>query len=193
MSEPGCVVHLASPEALTHLYSSTFATCQALLDQQTLLWLSPEFNTADIRHNLHFHTGMAITDEPGNALFAIAYPDEISAISTFSSGSSEYPETGCTLMLQVNTVSAELVKNASSQKNIASEISTELTTEALTTLKLSGPGISTERFVHISDLNDVFLNYLVKRPDSFPLGIDLIFIAQQSLVCIPRTTRVEVL
>ncbi|SIS52884.1 phosphonate C-P lyase system protein PhnH [Neptunomonas antarctica] len=193
MSEPGSVVNLTSPDALTHLYSSTFAVCQALLDQQTPLWLSPEFNTADIRHNLHFHSGMPITDEPAKALFAIAYPGEITAMSEFSIGSCEYPETGCTLILQVNSVSSELTVSGLSAKEPSSGLSPLMSKQALTSLKLSGPGIATEKLIHISDLNDVLINYLVERPDSFPLGIDLVFVAEQSLVCIPRTTTVEVL
>ncbi|MFT6916361.1 MAG: alpha-D-ribose 1-methylphosphonate 5-triphosphate synthase subunit PhnH [Motiliproteus sp.] len=184
MSEPGTVVNLSSPEALASVYSSTFALCQALLDKQTPLWLAPEFNTADIRYNLHFHTGMPITDQPSEALFAIAYPDEITAMSAFSVGSSEYPETGCTLILQVSTVAA-----ASATEPSRSVPSAHLPT----TLRLSGPGIATERRICIADLNAVLIDYLTQRPDAFPLGIDLIFVAEQAVVCIPRTTKVEVL
>ncbi|MFT5719773.1 MAG: alpha-D-ribose 1-methylphosphonate 5-triphosphate synthase subunit PhnH [Motiliproteus sp.] len=179
MSEPGTMVNLSSPEALAGLYSSTFAICQALLDKQTPLWLAPEFSSAAIRRNLHFHTGMPITDEPADALFAVASPDEITAMSAFSIGSSEYPETGCTLILQVSSVAAASA--------------TESSTSLPTTLRLSGPGIATEKLICIADLNAVLIDYLTERPDAFPLGIDLIFVAEQALVCIPRTTQVEVL
>ncbi|BBB29286.1 phosphonate C-P lyase system protein PhnH [Neptunomonas japonica] len=190
MSEPGVIVNITSPEPLAHLYSSTFAICHALLDQQTPLWLSPELSTTEIKHNLHFHTGMPIANTQNAALFAIAYPNEISDMGDFSKGSSEYPEISCTLILQINSL-AEMPRNQTTD-HVADQHVKNRSHHKNTTLKLSGPGIAQERYVHISDMTDLLIDYLVERPDSFPLGVDMIFATEQSLVCIPRTTHVEV-
>ncbi|TVO77863.1 phosphonate C-P lyase system protein PhnH [Sedimenticola selenatireducens] len=175
MSEPGVIVEAASPEALEHLYPSTFAVCQTLLDQQTPLWLSKEFSNPKIQHNLHFHTGMPLARQPLDAQFALAYAGEIATLDDFAKGTAEYPERNCTMILQVQAISA----SPSTDQNS-------------TTLKLSGPGIKTERQIAIAGLSQAVIRYLSDRPDTFPLGIDFIFTAAQSLVAIPRTTQLEV-
>lgn len=175
MSEPGVIVAASSPEALLHLYPSTFAVCQTLLDQQTPLWLSKEFRNPEIQHNLHFHTGMPLAKHSMDAQFALAYAGEIATLDDFAKGTAEYPERNCTLILQVHTIS-----------NFPS------TAQNSTTLKLSGPGIETERQIVIAGLSQTIIHYLTERPDPFPLGIDFIFTAEQSFVAIPRTTQLEV-
>ncbi|MBJ7554101.1 phosphonate C-P lyase system protein PhnH [Marinomonas spartinae] len=181
MSEPGSLVSVSSPEPIDHLNASTFAICQAMLDQQTPLWLSPHFHTTNIKHNLHFHTGVSIIDESQQALFALLCPGDLDSFADlsqhFSQGTNEYPETGCTLIVQVSSIKDDL----SDEGN----------------LRLTGPGIETAKFVSISDLPLALLDYLSnqtgERNASFPLGLDFIFVDQTHLVCLPRTTQVEVL
>ncbi|MGJ8647239.1 MAG: phosphonate C-P lyase system protein PhnH [Marinomonas colpomeniae] len=185
MSEPGTLVSVTSPESIETLYASTFAVCQALMDQQTPLWLSPKLDTKNIKHNLHFHTGAPVVEQSKDALFAVMDAEETGLFQTvsqdffqsFFQGTDEYPETGCTLIIQVNSI-----------KIVLSELSN---------LRLTGPGIEEEHLVSISDLAPPLLDYLSnttgERNASFPLGLDVIFIDQNQLVCLPRTTQVEVL
>ena len=170
MSEPGLLCKLTTPESLDPMSEALFATCQTLLDQQTPIWLSKEFDTPNVRHNLSFHTGAPILDEATKAQFAIAFAGEIQSTESFHKGDVEYPETACTLLLQVNALNGDDGD----------------------TLKLSGPGIETDVYAQISDLTPAILTYLTTRPDRFPLGLDLIFAAEDALLCIPRSTHVEV-
>ncbi len=170
MSEPGILSKLTTTEPLGFMSEALFATCQTLLDQQTSIWLSKEFDTPDIRHNLSFHTGAPILDDATKAQFAIAFAWEIQSTENFHKGDVEYPETACTLLLQVNALNGDDGD----------------------TLKLSGPGIETDVYVRISDLTPAILTYLTTRPDHFPLGLDLILTAEDALLCIPRSTLVEV-
>ena len=170
MSEPGILCKFTTPEPLGFMSEALFATCQALLDQQTPVWLSKEFDTPNIRHNLSFHTGAPILDDVSNAQFAIAFAGEVENTASFHKGDVEYPETACTLLLQVNALNGDDGD----------------------TLKLSGPGIETDVYAQISDLTPAILTYLTTRPDRFPLGLDLIFAAEDALLCIPRCTHVEV-
>lgn len=181
MSEPGTLVSVTSPESIETLYASTFAVCQALMDQQTPLWLSPKLDTKNIKHNLHFHTGVPVIGQSKDALFAVMNATEANLFQNvsqdFAQGTDEYPETGCTLIIQVNSI-----------KNFLSDD---------INLRLTGPGIEEEHVVSISDLAPPLLDYLSnatgERNAPFPLGLDVIFIDQNQLVCLPRTTQVEVL
>jgi alpha-D-ribose 1-methylphosphonate 5-triphosphate synthase subunit PhnH len=184
MSEPGTIVSVGSPETVAPLYASTFAVCQGLMDQQTPLWLSPHFLTADIKHNLHFHTGVPIVEQGDKSVFALTTPYELqrcdlllaSALG-FSQGSSEYPETGCSVIIQVTQIAKTMAESGC--------------------LRLTGPGIERERFVLIDELPPALLDYLLdetgNRRATFPLGLDFIFVDPTQLMCLPRTTQVEVL
>ncbi|MCV2401821.1 phosphonate C-P lyase system protein PhnH [Marinomonas sp. C2222] len=189
MSEPGTIVELHSAEAIENLYPSSFATCLSLMDQQTPLWLSPHFDSQKIKHNLHFHSGVTLTDQITDASFALLKSDELESLNDvaasftsdnekgFSQGSSEYPETGCTVLVQV--------KKIHSQQADA------------TKLKLTGPGIESEKQVSLSTLPANFLSYLTNNSgvhhSAFPLGLDFIFLDQHQVFCLPRTTLVEVI
>jgi alpha-D-ribose 1-methylphosphonate 5-triphosphate synthase subunit PhnH len=197
MSEPGTLKSVRSPESIETLYTSTFAVCQALMDQQTPLWLSPNFDTPNIKHNLHFHTGVPITEQHQDALFALVDATVIDTLDVFSQkestdvtkdffldkskgfsqGNSEYPEMGCTLIIQVSSIKDSLSDT--------------------TNLRLTGPGIESQHIVSISDLSPRLLDYLSnetgERNAAFPLGLDFIFIDHNQIVCLPRTTNVEVL
>jgi alpha-D-ribose 1-methylphosphonate 5-triphosphate synthase subunit PhnH len=58
---------------------------------------------------------------------------------------------------------------------------------------LSGPGIQSEQAAFFSGLTASFVSYLKERQSwvKFPLGVDFIFVADQQVLCLPRTTKVE--
>ncbi|MEI8634181.1 phosphonate C-P lyase system protein PhnH [Vibrio sp. PP-XX7] len=62
----------------------------------------------------------------------------------------------------------------------------------MTTLRLTGPGIETDCRVRVAGIAGCVLDYLIQRPDPFPLGMDVILIEDKRLMCIPRTTTVEI-
>jgi len=175
MSEPGEMVRIPPLAPLGSLCPATHAVCLTLLDSQTPLWLSDGFADSQIRRNLHFHTGMPLTTDPAAAHFALARGDEIDALERFSRGSAEYPEQGCTLVIQLESLAGGRDSGS-----------------AATTLQLSGPGIENSRRLNLTGLGQPLVDYLVQRPDSFPWGLDFIFTEGRSLVAIPRTTQVEV-
>jgi alpha-D-ribose 1-methylphosphonate 5-triphosphate synthase subunit PhnH len=60
-----------------------------------------------------------------------------------------------------------------------------------TALRLTGPGIESERVI-TPQLPDAVRQYLLNRPHRFPLGLDFMFTCGDELIAVPRTTRVEV-
>lgn len=168
MSEPGVVVEVSELEQMAPINHASYACILALLDQSTPLWLTPEFNHADIKQNLHFHTGVPLAENSFQADFVLGFAGEIGDLDWFQKGSAEYPETGATLILHVN----------------------QINTGSGSELSLSGPGIPDQRALTIDGLSPALLDYLCERPDEFPCGVDMIFCCDQQLVCIPRSTVV---
>ncbi len=175
MSEPGVIVPVPAVAPLRQLYPATHAVCLTLLDSQTRLWISDGLADQQVRHNLHFHTGMLLAVDAAAAQFALARGDEIDNLESFPRGTLEYPERGCTLILQVSSLAMHSDLGPS-----------------FTCLRLSGPGIDGRRQFALDGLGRPLIQYLVERPDPFPLGLDFIITDAQSLVAIPRTTQVEV-
>lgn len=175
MSEPGVIVELPPVAALRQLYPATHAVCLSLLDSRTPLWLSDGLADPQVRHNLHFHTGMPLATDAATARFALAQGNEMDTLAGFPRGTLEYPERGCTLIIQV----AALARH--------SDVG-----PGFTCLQLSGPGIDGRRQLALDGLCRPLIEYLVERPDPFPLGLDFMFTDVRSLVAIPRTTQVEV-
>ena len=60
-------------------------------------------------------------------------------------------------------------------------------------LELTGPGIETREIVFVEGLHPEILATLKEKNREFPLGVDAIFVsAEETLLCLPRTTRVLV-
>ncbi len=177
MSEPGSLIDTTLEQPLERLDPATFGVCQTLLDQTCGLWLSPAFEGEAIRRNLGFHTGVRLVGERAEAQFALCHPDDLHDLEGFGRGSAEYPESSCTLILQV-----ERLDNASAAAAAGA-----------TTLRLQGPGIESSRYLVVAPLPAVLAAYLQQRPDPFPLGLDLILVAGRKLACVPRSSQVEVI
>ena len=62
-----------------------------------------------------------------------------------------------------------------------------------TRLKLTGPGIADTESLTIKGLDSQWLTMREDWVCSFPLGVDLVFVADKQLAALPRTTKVEVL
>ncbi|WP_299176384.1 phosphonate C-P lyase system protein PhnH [uncultured Neptuniibacter sp.] len=85
-------------------------------------------------------------------------------------GTLSSPEYSATLLLQVESLTSGSSK-----------------------IRLQGPGIETSEEVSISGLSD---DWLTRREDwvyAFPLGVDMILVAQDMILALPRTTRLEVI
>lgn len=58
-------------------------------------------------------------------------------------------------------------------------------------LKITGPGIMTERLIKVDTLENL-MDLRAEKNAEYPLGIDLIFIdSQDHVLCLPRTTQIE--
>lgn len=60
------------------------------------------------------------------------------------------------------------------------------------TLTLAGPGIDGQRSLSLDGLHVDWLEHRAEWVDAFPLGVDVLFFDQKSIVALPRTTQVSI-
>lgn len=107
--------------------------------------------------------------------------DSEGAILHAKRGSPEYPDTGATVIYFLNSICSILPHSPRYKR-----------TDLRVTLK--GPGINGEMAPLISGIKKDEFYYLKQINSEYPLGVDCIFIdAENRIMCIPRSTKIEVI
>ena len=141
------------------------AACLTMLDLETKVWLSSDFNQ-DVKAWLLFHTGCNFTENSQLADFAIIKNiQNIPKLSNFNHGIAEEPENSTSLFVQ------------------------GLDLEAGEKVILTGPGILGETTISISNLPEFFWSEWETNVNNYPLGVDIFFFAQNRVIGLPRTTK----
>ena len=158
-----CGETLAPPEPLARAAAAALLT---LADFETPLWIAPSFPAA-VRDYLVFHTGAPRAAQPDKAAFAlVALSADGLDLARFAQGTAEYPDRSTTIVAQASTI------------------------EAGPRLRLSGPGIKGEATLAVSPLPSDFAARWAANRAAFPLGVDLIFVADARLAALPRSTAI---
>ena len=168
MARPGSVQRIIAAAGMpAGMMPGTAAIALTLFDHDTPLWLDARLSaTPDVAKWLKFHTSVPVVSEPSVCAFAlIGDAAALPALDRFSFGSNEYPDRSTTLVLQVESL-----------------------TEG-PAFELRGPGID-----GVADLRamirppDLFAQLAINAT-LFPRGIDVVLVAGDAIVAIPRTTR----
>jgi alpha-D-ribose 1-methylphosphonate 5-triphosphate synthase subunit PhnH len=170
MSHPGRIVSVDPPsETPEPLWAATASVCLALADLETPLWLDAAARQQAVIDYFRFHCGCAITSEPRAARFGvIADPRRMPTLDAFDVGSDEYPDRSATVIIQVESLAAGSGR------------------------RLAGPGIADEVLIDARGLPDGFWHAVLANRALFPRGVDLILAARDTIVGLPRSTRVSV-
>jgi alpha-D-ribose 1-methylphosphonate 5-triphosphate synthase subunit PhnH len=168
MARPGSVRRVAAVAgAPGAMMRGTAAIALTLFDHDTPLWLDPQMSeTSDVGKWLKFHTGAPVVADASICSFAlIGDARALPALDCFAFGSNEYPDRSTTLILQVESL-----------------------TEG-SALELRGPGIDGTAIVQAAIQPPDLFERLVINAALFPRGIDVLLVADENIVAIPRTTR----
>ncbi len=168
MARPGSVQQVVAPVGTPgSMMLGTAAIALTLFDHDTPIWLDAKMSeTSEVTKWLKFHSGAPVVKDSSICHFAVignaaALPD----LSRFSFGTSEYPDRSTTLILQVDSL-----KHGSS-------------------FELCGPGIDgTATLRAMIEPRDLFQRLAINET-LFPRGIDVVLVSGESIVAIPRTTR----
>ena len=168
MARPGSVQRIVSSAgAPAALMRGTAAIALTLLDHDTPVWLDPLLSaTSDVTNWLKFHTGAPVIADSSICSFALVGDAKtLPALDRFSFGTNEYPDRSTTLILQVDS----LTQGPS--------------------IELRGPGIDGTAVLQAAIQPPDLFERLAINAVLFPRGIDVVLVHDDSIVAIPRTTR----
>jgi alpha-D-ribose 1-methylphosphonate 5-triphosphate synthase subunit PhnH len=168
MARPGSVQRIASAAGTpSAMMRGTAAMALTLFDHDTPVWLDAATSaTADVANWLKFHTSAPVVADSSIASFAlVADPENLPALDRFAFGSNEYPDRSTTLVLQVESLTDGPV------------------------VELQGPGIDGTAGLRASLQPRDLFERLAINAALFPCGIDVVLVHDDSIVAIPRTTR----
>jgi alpha-D-ribose 1-methylphosphonate 5-triphosphate synthase subunit PhnH len=168
MARPGSVQRIGSAAgAPDTMMRGAAAIALTLFDHDTPVWLDGRMSaTADVAKWLKFHTSALVVADSSIASFAlIGDPQNLPVLDRFAFGSSEYPDRSTTLVLRVESLTAGPV------------------------VELQGPGIDGSAELRATIQPRDLFERLAINATLFPRGIDVVLVHDDSIVAIPRTTR----
>jgi len=168
MARPGSVQQVVAAVGMPgSMMLGTAAIALTLFDHDTPIWLDAKMSeTTEVTKWLKFHSGAPVVEDSSIASFALigdaaTLPD----LSRFAIGSNEYPDRSTTLILQVESLARGR------------------------TYELRGPGIDGTASLRATiEPKDLFQRLSINET-LFPRGIDVVLVSGESIVAIPRTTR----
>jgi alpha-D-ribose 1-methylphosphonate 5-triphosphate synthase subunit PhnH len=124
--------------------------------------------SSDVTKWLKFHTGAPVVQDSSIASFAlISDGAALPSLERFALGTNEYPDRSTAVILQVDGL------------------------DTGRSFELRGPGIDGVTRLQASIKPFDLFERLRMNETLFPRGIDLVLVADDAVVAIPRTTRVE--
>lgn len=165
MARPGEVRALRGSDAPAPLARAAAALVQSLADYETPIWLDTPLAVPAVKEWIRFSTGAPIVDDKRAAAFAlIADPVGMPDFAQFALGSDEYPDRSATVIVQVARFGGEAVH-------------------------IAGPGIKGRRTFAAEPLPPDFEVSFANNHALFPCGVDVILVANDQIVALPRSIR----
>lgn len=169
MARPGTVQRIVPMVGTpATMMRGTAAIALTLFDHDTPLWLDARMSeSSDVLKWLKFHTGAPVVQDSSIASFAlISDGGTLPSLERFALGTSEYPDRSTTVIIQVDSLGAGR------------------------SFELRGPGIDGVATLQASIRPFDLFERLRCNEKLFPRGIDVVLVADDSVVAIPRTTRI---
>ncbi|WP_313527374.1 phosphonate C-P lyase system protein PhnH [Shinella sp.] len=170
MARPGMIGDIAPtvtpPKPMT---PAAGAIALTLCDHDTTVWLTPALAASALPGWLAFNAGAVLAEERQNARFAfIEKGAMLPNFCLFAQGTQEYPDRSTTLVVEIEAF------------------------EGGRPFVLKGPGIRMQEEIAPVGLPDMFPQFWAENRQKFPRGVDLILVAGDRIVCLPRTTVISV-
>lgn len=168
LAHPGTLQPLPpGADEVSALSSELAAVLLALCDHDTSVWLSPSLNHQAASTFVGFHTGAPVTADIQAAQFAfVAKGDALPELALCNAGTQEYPDRSTTLVVHVEALSGG------------------------PGCILRGPGIRDTQTFAALGLPANFTDLWAANHALFPRGVDLILVAHNQVLGLPRSTRI---
>ena len=169
MARPGSIHRLeAAASPPLPMNAAAGAIALTLCDHDTPVYLSKSLVEAGLPGWLAFQTGALVTEDRDEAMFAFLDLDSpLPPLSTFASGTQEYPDRSTTIVFELPALDGG--------------------EEYL----LSGPGIDGTASMAPRGLPASFEDMWRANHALYPRGVDLVLVAGQDMLCLPRTVNIR--
>jgi alpha-D-ribose 1-methylphosphonate 5-triphosphate synthase subunit PhnH len=169
LARPGTAASLDRPGLVAPpgLPKAAAAVLLALADRDTPVWLAGG-KAHPAAPWLAFHAGAPATDDAATAAFAVL--DGAAAtprLADFPAGEERYPDRSATLIVACAAL------------------------DGGPSVRLTGPGIKDTATIAPAGLRPGFWDEVRANAARFPLGVDIVLVAGDRLIGLPRTTSVE--
>lgn len=157
---------LIPPAPLTQELAAVALT---ICDHESPLWLDSRLSDSTaVRDWLKFHAGAPLVDDPALAHFALVTDaGNLPALNSFALGTDQYPDRATTIVMALPAL------------------------EGGPRLVLRGPGIKDRRTISPFGLPGDFVAQWLENREQFPRGVDLLLVADGTVIGLPRTTRIS--
>lgn len=169
MARPGAVQRIVPMVGTpATMMRGTAAIALTLFDHDTPLWLDARMSeSSDVLKWLKFHTGAPVVQDSSIASFALVSDGcALPSLERFALGTSEYPDRSTTVIIQVDSL------------------------DSGRSFELQGPGIDGVATLQASIKPFDLFERMRCNETLFPRGIDVVLVADDSVLAIPRTTRI---
>jgi len=160
MARPGTIQDLASITPPAPLSQAAATVLLTLCDIETPAHLAGDTNCETVRAWLAFHTGTPLSG-PATCLFAVGRWSDLTPLSAYPIGTSDYPDRSATLVVECPDLAASGAR-------------------------LEGPGIKDSASLSVPDIAAFKANHAL-----YPLGLDIFLTCGSRLAALPRSTRVR--
>lgn len=169
VARPGTIADVGfAAEPPEGLDPAAAAVALTLFDFETPVWLDPALKGAETETWMRFHCGCPLTADPAKAAFAVASAAAAPPLSAFDQGDAKYPDRSTTLVLQIAAL------------------------DGGTPVVLTGPGVNGQITVAPSGLPDGFWDQFETNSAQFQFGVDVLLVAGQALMGLPRSARAKI-
>ncbi len=170
MSEPGRVLRCPAPIFGAPLPPVLAAVALTMLDYETPVYLAGALVSEEARAFVSFHTGAPLVSDPARASIVLALSEsDLPPIPSLNAGTPDYPDRSATVIVGVNGFEDGLA------------------------IELRGPGIAGKCEFHACGLSIAFWEAAAANAARFPLGVDFVLCAADSLAALPRSALSTIL
>jgi alpha-D-ribose 1-methylphosphonate 5-triphosphate synthase subunit PhnH len=148
--------------------ATTAAVLLTLVDFETPVHLAIEADATLAAGYLRFHAGCTLVSEAGRATFVVADAARAAEVlEACSVGTDLYPDRGAPLIVQVPALAGGRA------------------------VELIGPGIKTARMIAPAGLATSFWMAAQVNAARYPLGVDIVLVAPEAILGVPRSSTIR--
>lgn len=180
LARPGTPQAVAGPAGAPGALGPALAgVLLTLLDAESPVHLAGDLGEDDdVRTHLSFHTGAPLVEDAARADMIVAAPADVPRLGGLSLGTDEAPHRSATVIIDA--------RGTGTGAGTATDFDT-----STPALEATGPGIESTVLLRMPWARPGLLEERAQLAELFPRGVDLLVVAESTILGLPRTTRLR--